>query len=247
MRIDVYATCTKLPDNLICDCAAIMVDQLRASASIITAIKNGASQVIPTAEPGEAAMIAQQLGREVVLCGERGGLKLPGFTLGNSPLEFTRQAIRAKTVIMCTTNGTAAILNVKNAAKVFIGSMINCSAVARAAYDTGRNIIIQCAGTEGQFSIDDILAAGAIISTIRRYAPVDVTGNDLGLCAAMLYSDHIDKKLDLNTTKHYAHLKKLGFEDDLEYCFLEDTTDIVPTFRNGAVTADVPGVERRRI
>lgn len=94
--------------------------------------------------------------RDCVLAGERGGIRLPGFDVGNSPLDFSHELVSGKNVIFCTTNGTQAICGMSGAANLLIGAMINRTAVARRAVELGQDIVIMCAGTDGRFSADDI-------------------------------------------------------------------------------------------
>ena len=236
MRVDVFAQYGKVADSQLSGCVAIVVDVLRASSTIVCAIKNGANQVIPAIDPGEAAAIAYRLGvRDAVLGGERGGVKLPGFHLGNSPLEYTPETVGNKTVIFTTTNGTSAIHSVRNADRVLIGAMINRAAVARVAVDSGLNIVIQCAGTEGKFSADDICAAGAIVDSIAQLSQEPVEFNDLALCSCMIYADYKEGRADLSKTHHYSRLMQLGFQEDLRFCFQEDLTDVVPKYEHGVI------------
>lgn len=236
MRVDVYAQYGKVMDSQLSGCVAIVVDVLRASSTIVCAIGSGASQVIPAIDPGEAASIASRLGlRDAVLGGERGGIKLPGFHLGNSPLEYTAEEVNNKTVIFTTTNGTSAIHSVRNSEHVLIGAIINRTAVAKAALATGLDIVIQCAGTEGKFSADDICAAGAIVDAIAQLSEEPLEFNDLALCSCMIYADHKEGRADLSRTYHYGKLMELGFRDDLEFCFKEDISDVVPKYEHGVI------------
>ncbi|MEL7610239.1 MAG: 2-phosphosulfolactate phosphatase [Bacillota bacterium] len=238
MRIDVISQYAKLTDNQLASCTSIVVDLLRASTTIIYAIKNGASQIIPASDPGDAVTLSSRLGgRDCVLCGERGGLKLPGFELGNSPLEYTPEIVKGKTVILSTTNGTLAIQSVRSSATMLIGALVNCTAVAKAAIQAGNDVVIQCAGTEGQFSADDAVAAGAIVDTLQKNLGAAPTLNDLAFCSRMLYQDYLDGRLDVSRTFHYGRLVELGFNQDVELCFQRDTTDVVPVYRNGVIVA----------
>lgn len=236
MRVDVYAQYGKVMDSQLSGCAAIVVDVLRASSTIACAIQSGANQVIPAIDPGEAAEIAGRLGiRDAVLGGERGGIKLPGFHLGNSPAEYTPESVGNKTVIFTTTNGTAAIHSVRNADLVLIGAIINRTAVAKAALASGLDIVIQCAGTEGKFSADDVCAAGAIVDAISQLADEPLEFNDLALCSCMIYADHKQGRADLSKTYHYNRLMRLGFQEDLNFCFREDVVDVVPKYEHGVI------------
>ena len=151
MKIDVIPVYGKVLSNHISSCTVIVVDVLRSTSCIITAVGNGATKVVPAIDPGEAAMLASRLGaQDVVLAGEREAVKLPDFDLGNSPYEFTKEAVCDRSVIISTTNGTAAIHGMSAAKEVLIGGMINRTAVAKKAVELGNDIIIVCAGTYGQ-------------------------------------------------------------------------------------------------
>ncbi|MBQ7060388.1 MAG: 2-phosphosulfolactate phosphatase, partial [Clostridia bacterium] len=173
MRIDVLPVYGKQTDYQLQDTTVIVVDVLRATSSIISAINGGAVKVVPTVDAGDAVALAQRLGvRECVLGGERGGVKINGFDLGNSPEEYLSRTVRNKTVIISTTNGTGALHSVRSADKILLGAMINRTAAAKAAAAEGNDILIVCAGTDGQPSADDLLTSGALIDAVRVYADI---------------------------------------------------------------------------
>ena len=131
MRIDVFFTPRELNRQLTGRVAAV-IDVLRATSTIVEALANGARSVYPAATMDDAVRLAQSLGRkEVLLCGERGSRKIEGFDLGNSPLEFTREAVADKVVVMTTTNGTPALVAGSTADRCVVASFLNLSAAAR--------------------------------------------------------------------------------------------------------------------
>lgn len=237
MRIDVLPVFGKQTDNQLQDTTVIVVDVLRATSSIICALNGGAVKVVPTVDAGDAVALASRLGaRECVLGGERGGIKINGFELGNSPKEYLSRAVRNKTVIVSTTNGTGALHSVKSADKVLIGSMINRTAAAKAAACDGNDILIVCAGTEGQPSADDLLTAGAIIDAVRLYADVregDLT--DMAMLCEALYNNWKDGRFDIKKTFHCSRLIAMGFDEDVEFCFTPDSTDSVPVYKDAVI------------
>ncbi len=235
MRVDTFSHTTKVASSSLANKTVIVVDVLRATTSIICAIKNGATQVIPTQDAGTAASISGRLGGGCVLAGERGGFKLAGFALGNSPFEFSPENVQNKSVVFSTTNGTVAIHNVQDAKNVLIGAMINRTAVAKKALALGEDIIIACAGTDGLVSADDICAAGAIADALARNSKEPLEMSDLTLICSMIYADWLSGRADLSVTKHYAYLMKMGFQEDVEFCFKQDLTDIVPVYKNGII------------
>ena len=137
----------------------VMIDVLRASTSITTALANDARAVVPVETPDDVVMRSKAFERrDVRLAGERRLNRIEGFDLGNSPLEFTREAVEGKTILMTTTNGTPAITTMQGARDVIIGSYVNYTAVLtmlRAALRGGTDITIACAGRDRQFALED--------------------------------------------------------------------------------------------
>jgi 2-phosphosulfolactate phosphatase len=140
----------------------VMIDVLRASTTIVQAISAGAKCVIPCREVEEARGMRETItGEPVVVGGERGGLPIEGFDLGNSPGEYIAEVVRGKTIAFTTTNGTLALMQCRSAAHVFIGAFVNLSAVVKRL--TGvRPIHLLCAGTRGRITREDVLCAGAL-------------------------------------------------------------------------------------
>lgn len=231
MNLKTMGCYAKLPPNQMIGHTVILVDVLRFSTSAVWALQNGALKVIPTEDPGEAAAIASRLGG-CLLAGERDGVKINGFQFGNSPMEFTREAIGGRNLIFSTTNGSGAVCGLEGAAFVLVGSMINCTAVARAAVASGNDIIIMCAGTNRDISADDIFAAGAIAQAILEQVP-DAIACDLTRIACLTYEAWSADGSVLATTKHYSTLVSMGLEEDVRFCLRKDLTDLVPVYRNG--------------
>jgi len=233
IRIKTIGSYTKIPGNHLIGQTVIMVDVLRFSTCAVWALENGAVKVIPTEDPGEAASIASRLG-DCLLAGERGGIKIPGFAFGNSPQEFTGEAIRGRNIVYSTTNGTAAVCGLEGASTLLVGALINCTAVARAAVATGNDIIIMCAGTGRDISADDIFAAGAIAEAILKEAP-EAEACDMTRIACLTYDAWREDSTALSATRHYAALMELGFEEDVNFCLRKDITATVPVYRNGVL------------
>jgi 2-phosphosulfolactate phosphatase len=172
---------------------AVVVDVLRATTVMIHALAAGCEAIIPCQEIDEAQTLAASLPPgTALLAGERGGLPIPGFDLGNSPSEFTPEVCRGKTMVMTTTNGTRAILASLDADRVYVASFANLRStsdelrVQLLMKDHGRPIHIVCAGTEGHVSWEDSLLAGALVKyvtdiTTKSVAPAATLGNDEAL------------------------------------------------------------------
>src|SRR5205823_10380648 len=138
----------------------VVIDVLRATTTIVHALAAGAREVVPCLEVEDARRIAAELGKAAILGGERRGLPIPGFDVGNSPAEYTRQRVGGKTVVFTTTNGTRAMQRCKFASRVLLGAFVNFSAVCRelAVVD---HVALVCAGTDGHVTREDTLLAGA--------------------------------------------------------------------------------------
>jgi 2-phosphosulfolactate phosphatase len=147
---------------------AVIIDVLRSTTTIVHALAAGAREVIPCAEVEEARQMASQWAAdEVVLGGERGGLAVPGFDLGNSPDDYTADRLGGKTLIITTTNGTRAMAHARTAAQILLGAFVNVSALCE-KLQGDRAIHILCSGTDGQYSADDILLAGMLVDRLQR-------------------------------------------------------------------------------
>ncbi|MFH1921028.1 MAG: 2-phosphosulfolactate phosphatase [Planctomycetota bacterium] len=162
---------------------AVVIDVLRASTTIVHALEAGAKEVIPCLEVEDARAAAAELAPgEAVLGGERQGLPIDGFDLGNSPTEYTPDRVDGKTVVFTTTNGTQAMFECRPAARVLIGAFANASAVCRQLAGI-EQIHLVCAGTQGEFSRDDVLLAGLLIERILTQGVVNYQLNVQALTA----------------------------------------------------------------
>ncbi len=146
----------------------VVIDVLRATTVTVFALEAGAREVIPCLEVEEARTCARQLPPgQCVLGGERRGLRIRGFGLGNSPAEYTAERVAGRTVALSTTNGVRAMLHARGAKDVLIGAFVNATAVLRRLLGQPR-VHLLCAGTDGQFSEDDILLAGMLAQRLGR-------------------------------------------------------------------------------
>src|SRR5258706_13920045 len=135
-QLDVYLLPALVEPAQLAGKTAVVIDVLRATTTIVHALAAGATQVIPCLEVDEARRIAAELGERAISGGERGGKQIPGFDLGNSPAEYSRERVAGKTVVFTTTNGTRAMLRCKAARRVLLGAFVNFSAVCRELVDS---------------------------------------------------------------------------------------------------------------
>ena len=161
------------------DAIVIVIDVLRATTTIAAAIAAGAREVIPCGEISEAeAIFAKYAPGEAILGGERGGLPVPGFALGNSPRDYTPERVGGKTVVFTTTNGTQALTRCQQAGRVYTAGFVNASAIVEATRkaSTGREnqIHLLCAGTDGMITREDVLLAGCLAQKLAPFLDLPV-------------------------------------------------------------------------
>ena len=248
MRIDVFFGPAGLTASDVAGRVVVVIDVLRASTSIATALANGARAVIPVESTEEVVNRAKAFARsEVKLAGERQMRPIPGFDLGNSPREFSREVVEGKTVLLSTTNGTAAIASLQGPRDVVIGSYVNFSAVlamVRAALRGGADIAILCAGRDKQFSLEDAACAGRFAHHAMRRR-TDVAVNDAAFASMLIdrrYSDNLMRLF--SASAHGRALSEAGYGDDLTDCAAIDSFPIIPIYQDRQITKLGPERER---
>jgi 2-phosphosulfolactate phosphatase len=175
MRIDVALVPAEARrwTNSVC----IVLDQLRASSTIVALLDGGATAVVPAASLTEARRIARRLGPATLLVGEHRVVRAPGFDLGNSPAEVMAADVAGRVAVLSTRNGTAVLRALPAGTPILIGCLLNATAVARAAYEraraSGADLGVVCAGRRGTFAIDDAIAAGCLLERVLAYAGLD--------------------------------------------------------------------------
>ncbi|HEX6308877.1 MAG TPA: 2-phosphosulfolactate phosphatase [Longimicrobiales bacterium] len=205
----------------------VVIDVLRATSTMVEALVNGARAILPVGGVEEAVRKAEELGRDsVLLCGERDAEPIRGFHLGNSPLEFTRERVAGKALIMSTTNGTGALLAGSAAAVCLVGALLNAGAVAQRLVDRDEDALLLCAGREGRFALEDAICAGRIARHVRRIAG-RVAGND-ALTAALRLSRTAPSARTLARTAAGRRLDQIGRFADIVFCAQENRYDVVP-------------------
>lgn len=236
MLIDVYPTAASAVGENFTSHAVAVIDVLRATSVMVTALAHGAVDILPVATPEEAkALSAAWPEDSFVLGGERQALPLPGFHLGNSPREYSPERVAGRRVVMTTTNGTQALLAAQSAASMTVACFLNARSVAADLLKRGQDVGIVCAGTRGWFDLADTVCAGLIVDAL---AGPDVPSqiNDLGLAARDLYLRYRGRLAEMmHHSMHGQRLLALGFSDDLVYCAQEDVLPLVPRWDDGRV------------
>jgi 2-phosphosulfolactate phosphatase len=241
MRVDVVFTPAGLSAGEVQGRAVFVIDILRATTSMCAALSHGAKAIIPVASTEEALRLAQTIGsNDVLLAGEKNCVRIPGFQLGNSPLEMTEGAVRGKTIIVTTSNGTKALLASQGASSVYPTAAVNLSAAAekaREALDADHHMLIVCAGREGAFSLDDAYCAGRLVAAIQGGGKPWRGLNDAGIACLDLvrrYRDNWERPLSYSAAGR--ELIKLGFRDDVREAARMDAYPVLPHFHERRVT-----------
>jgi 2-phosphosulfolactate phosphatase len=245
MSIDVVFTPAGLAKDEIAGKVAFVIDVLRATTVVCASLFHGARGVIPVASIEEATRMAQTLGpKDVVLTGERNGLPIAGFALGNSPLEMTEAQVKAKTLVMTTSNGTGAMLATAGAAQVYLAAAANLSlagARARAVVDAGGQVVILCAGRAGAFGLDDAYTAGRLVIEARSGGRGRKGLNDAAMASVDLvrrYGERWNRPLGLSAAGR--HLTTIGMGHDVLEAAKQDRYPVLPQFHDRRISAAPP-------
>lgn len=249
MKINVHYSNQHLDELYFTGKTTVAIDVLRASTVIVTALANGAKEVIPVNTVDFAMKVSgNAFSGQTLLCGERNTKKIEGFVLGNSPLEFTPEIVNGKSIIHYTTNGSKAIVKAKFSENLFVACFLNLPAIARHLVQLNKDVEILCAGSNGNFNLEDTVCAGKLVSEILLLNP-EVEIGDGGRASVILNKTLAKNILKmLKETEHGKLLIENGFGPDLKVCSLYGTTDVVPYFISGSLKKlDVPGIQPETI
>lgn len=214
----------------------VVIDVLRASTTIATALCNGAKEIIPVATIENAVKVSGSLFGDVTLrCGERNGRIIDGFNLGNSPLEYTENAVKGKIIILTTTNGSVALVKGKFAKNLIVGGFTNISKVVAFLKTLKEDFSILCAGKQENFCLEDTVCAGMLLAKYMKSVR-NVSLNDAGRAAVSLYEKH-GKNIAamLEQTDHGKFLIEIGFGDDLRVCGAVDSIPVLPVMSGNII------------
>lgn len=211
----------------------VIIDVLRATSTIATALHNGAKAIIPVDSVAECIRIGKQINS--ITAGERDGQVAEGLQYGNSPFEYPQDFVEDKTLVLTTTNGTKLLHMAldKGAKEIITGSFPNLSAVCDFLIAKKQNVILGCAAWKDRVNIEDTLFAGAVIEKVKEHFNINCDSSQI---ANTLYNEAQPDLYEFMKTKnasHYLRLSNYGLEKDIQYCLTPDGANVLPIYGDG--------------
>jgi len=229
MRVDVVFGLPKELTSVI-----IVVDVFRSSTTIVTALENGAEEIVPCASIDEARKLKEKLGNKALLVGERMGFKPEGFDFNISPRFMKPEVISGKKIVYCSTNLMKVVSHCLNAETLLIGALTNSRAVAKYlnAIKPESVALVACGLIpKNMITVEDVIGAGAIVSKLEYDE-----ASDTALLARLAYESR--KWKDFVKEGFVAnYLKKIGWGEDIEICLMEDVSNVIPILKDGVFKA----------
>ncbi len=219
MKLSIYFTPQGLAQSDVAGHPVLVIDVLRSTTTIVTALGNGAKAVFPAETAADAIQLSNNLERDdILLAGEQGYEQIEGFQCGNSPLEMTVEKVKDMSLVMTTTNGTRALLAADYGGPVFVGAVINFSAAAaaaKAAFEESGELIILCGGRDRRFALEDAYVAGRFARSILPSRARGVGIDDATIAALQLVRRYGDRwKTAVNASSAARRLKEKGMSKD---------------------------------
>jgi len=231
MKLDVLFSPVQADELFFTGKTTIVIDVLRASSTIITALSNGAKEVVPVGTIEFAVKVSGGIfGGQTLLGGERNTKKIEGFALGNSPSEYSKDIVAGKTIVFYSTNGSRAVVKAKYSANLYVCSFNNLTAVAKHLKKLNEDVMILCSGNNNFLSLEDAVCAGMLINELSA-GDKNVVLTDSSRSAMTLFKS-FGKNIQkfLSDTDHGELLIKNSFESDLIACAELNNTDVIPYY-----------------
>jgi 2-phosphosulfolactate phosphatase len=210
----------------------VVVDIFRATSCIVTGLACSVTAIRPVAEVEECKKLGDQ---GYLTAGERGGIKVPEFDMGNSPFEYQSDQVKGKKVAISTTNGSQAIVKSEGAEEIIIGAFLNIESVSNHILEAQNDVLIHCAGWKGTVNLEDTLFAGALIDECAEEMK---TIGDAALLAQQLYVGNHENLFGIaKKSSHAERLAGFGIEKDLEFCMTENEYAILPRLEGEELVA----------
>jgi 2-phosphosulfolactate phosphatase len=236
MKVDLFVIPQEITEDKMKDRTVVVIDVLRASTTICRALKSGAKEIIPMDSPASAIELAASLSSDnVLLCGEREGVIIEGFDLGNSPSEYVPDRVKGRTLIFSSTNGSRTIVRSRSASDSIVGGFVNIQVVHDYLSGSLDDLVILCAGKWLQFAMEDCVAGGLLIEKLLE-SRENVELNDGANTARILYQHFNDSILEMvKSSSHGRYLESIGMGKDLSLCARLNSIPVLPRFYDGKI------------
>ncbi|MBD0284833.1 MAG: 2-phosphosulfolactate phosphatase [Bacteroidota bacterium] len=212
------------------ECIVVVIDVLRATSTIATALYNGAKAVIPVDSVEKCIRLGREM--ECITAGERDGKVAEGLQYGNSSFEYPASFIKGRILVLTTTNGTKLlhIALAKGATEIITGSFLNLSIICGHLMEKKRKVILACAGWKDKVNMEDTLFAGAVVSRIKEHFTVDCDASNMADCLYQQAKDDMYYFLKANNASHYHRLNNYGLDKDIRHCLTPDLANVLPYY-----------------
>ncbi len=218
----------------------VIIDVFRATSTIASALHNGAKCIIPVDSVAKAIEISKKI--DAIAAGERDGKIAEGLKHGNSPLEYTRDFIEGKNLVLTTTNGTKLLqMALDNKADTIIaGSFPNLSSVCNFLTNKKKNVVLGCAGWKDRYNMEDTLFAGAVINRIKEHFTIHC---DSSLTAEILYENNRNDLYGFapKLTHYHRLVERFGLIEDIRFCLTPDIADVLAIYESGKLVKKQAG------
>lgn len=212
------------------DSIVVIIDVLRATSTIATALYNGAASVIPVATVQRCIELGKEVGG--ITAGERDGKVAEGLTYGNSPFEYPASFVKDRVLVLTTTNGTKLLhMALDNgASEIITGSFPNLTAVVEHLRKQNRNVILGCSAWKNRVNIEDTLFAGAVIEQLEEQFTINCDSSHIALNLYKAAKPDLFGFMKANNATHYHRLTNFGLDRDMQYCLTADGAPVLPVF-----------------
>jgi len=209
----------------------VIIDVLRATSTITTALYNGATSVVPVSSVATCIELGEKLGG--ITAGERDGKVADGLSYGNSPFEYPRSFVENKILVLTTTNGTKLLHMAldRGAPEVITGSFPNITAVCEHLINSERDVFLGCAAWKDRVNLEDTLFAGAVISRIKDHFNIHCDSSKLSENMFQEAGDDRFEFMKKREATHYHRLMRYNLEKDIRYCLSDDGANVLPIYR----------------
>ncbi len=211
----------------------VIIDVLRATSTIATALYNGAKYVIPVDSVAKCIELGKQI--NCITAGERDGKIAEGLSYGNSPFEYSRDFVSNRILVLTTTNGTKLLHMAldKGARTIITGSFVNLNSVCDFLLSQNQNTILACAAWKDKVNIEDTLFAGAVISRVKNNFSINCDSSGIAESLFNEAGEDLYAFMKNKNASHYHRLSNYGFEKDIRYCLTGNIANVLPFYEDG--------------